>query len=242
MTINNGPGESQSEDAFLERLADIPVPAVRRLSLYLRQLEVYLGAKKTTVSSRQLGDALRVTDAQVRKDLAYFGQFGQPGVGYPVTELIGRLRRILGTDRIWNVLLVGAGHLGMALAAYGGFVGKGFQIVAVADNNPAKIGQAMPSLPGCNVQPMTDLARILQERDIRVAILAVPGGAAQIVADQLVAAGMRGLLNFAPVTLNVPREVSVVDVDLAVQLEQLSFRVSLDRTPHRTAEQVGREG
>ncbi|HYE17631.1 MAG TPA: redox-sensing transcriptional repressor Rex, partial [Tepidisphaeraceae bacterium] len=122
----------------LPRHDPIPNPAVRRLSLYLRQLETFKRKDRRTISSKQLGEALSLTDAQVRKDLAYFGQFGHPGIGYRVDDLIGQIRRILGTDKVWNVLLVGAGNLGRALAAYKGFNPKGFRLVAVFDNDPAK--------------------------------------------------------------------------------------------------------
>lgn len=224
--------------AGTERIVGVPTPAVRRLSLYLRQLEVYVSAGKATVSSKQLGKDLGVTDAQVRKDLAYFGQFGHPGVGYRVDGLIARIRRILGTDRVWNVLLVGAGHLGTALAAYRGFAGKGFQIVAVFDQDAAKVGVSIVSLPGRRVQPMSELQPTIEELDIRIAILAVPAEHAQPVADVLIASGIRGLLNFAPITLTVPAAVSVVAVDLSTQLEQLSYRVSLNRMPSRSGERA----
>ncbi|MCZ6817413.1 MAG: redox-sensing transcriptional repressor Rex [Planctomycetota bacterium] len=204
---------------------NIPVPAVRRLSLYLRQLDNLWRDDQRTISSRQLGDALKLTDAQVRKDLAYFGQFGQPGIGYNVEELIARIRGILGTDRMWNVLLVGAGHLGMALSAHRGFARKGFRVVAVFDDDKAKIGKRVPSLEGVTIQPVEEIARAVREKDIRLAIIAVPGEAAQGVTDRLLAAGVRGLLNFAPVSLDVDTAVAVSSVDLAVQLEQLSFQV-----------------
>ncbi len=204
---------------------NIPVPAVRRLSLYLRQLDNLWRDDQRTISSRQLGDALKLTDAQVRKDLAYFGQFGQPGIGYDVEELIDRIRGILGTDRMWNVLLVGAGHLGMALSAHRGFARKGFRVVAVFDDDKAKIGKRVPSLEGVTIQPVEEIARAVREKDIRLAIIAVPGEAAQGVTDRLLAAGVRGLLNFAPVSLDVDTAVAVSSVDLAVQLEQLSFQV-----------------
>lgn len=204
---------------------NIPVPAVRRLSLYLRQLDNLWRDDQRTISSRQLGDALKLTDAQVRKDLAYFGQFGQPGIGYNVEELIARIRGILGTDRMWNVLLVGAGHLGMALSAHRGFARKGFRVVAVFDDDKAKIGKRVPSLEGVTIQPVEEIARAVREKDIRLAIIAVPGEAAQGVTDRLLAAGVRGLLNFAPVSLDVDTAIAVSSVDLAVQLEQLSFQV-----------------
>src|ERR671928_931964 len=123
----------------------IPNPAVRRLSLYLRQLEAFKRKDRRTISSKQLGESLHLTDAQVRKDLAYFGQFGHPGIGYRVDDLIAQVKRILGTDKTWNVLLVGAGNLGRALMAYKGFDQKGFRLVAVFDADPGKIGKKQAS-------------------------------------------------------------------------------------------------
>src|SRR5205814_519469 len=119
----------------------IPDPAVKRLSLYLRQLEAFKRKDRRTISSKQLGESLGLTDAQVRKDLAYFGQFGHPGIGYRVDDLIGQVRKILGTDKTWNVLLIGAGNLGRALMAYKGFDAKGFRLVAVFDADAAKVGK-----------------------------------------------------------------------------------------------------
>src|SRR5476651_364156 len=119
----------------------IPNPAVRRLSLYLRQLESFKRKERRTISSKQLGESLNLTDAQVRKDLAYFGQFGHPGIGYRVDDLIGQVKHILGTDKTWNVLLIGAGNLGRALLAYKGFTAKGFNLVAIFDSDPNKIGK-----------------------------------------------------------------------------------------------------
>src|SRR5712675_1852827 len=128
--------------SFMEhpRPDSIPNPAVRRLSLYLRQLEDFKRKDRRTISSKQLGESLNLTDAQVRKDLAYFGQFGHPGIGYRVDDLIAQVKRILGTDKEWNVLLVGAGNLGRALSAYKGFNAKGFRLVAIFDADPAKTG------------------------------------------------------------------------------------------------------
>ncbi len=205
----------------------IPAPTIRRLSLYLRQLEMLWMEEKKTVSSKDLGKALRLTDSQIRKDLAYFGQFGQPGIGYDVGELISTIRHILGTDQTWNILLVGAGNLGAALSAYRGFAKKGFQLVAVFDSDPKKIGTPVPANRELKIQPLTDLNQTVRERDIRLAINAVPADAAQDVADRLVAAGIRGIFNFAPVNLDLAAEVPVSSVDLAVQLEQLSFQVRL---------------
>jgi redox-sensing transcriptional repressor len=201
----------------------IPNPAVRRLSLYLRQLETFQRKGRRTISSKQLGESLRLTDAQVRKDLAYFGQFGHPGIGYKVEDLILQVRRILGTDRVWNVLLVGAGNIGRALSAYRGFSAKGFRVVAVFDNDPGKVGRKLGAF---TIQALTDIPETVQKHSIKLAILAVPADSAQDVADQLIAAGVRGLLNFAPVSLNVPRHVALNTVDVAVQLEQLAFQAS----------------
>ena len=202
----------------------IPNPAVKRLSLYLRQLESFKRKDRRTISSKQLGESLNLTDAQVRKDLAYFGQFGHPGIGYRVDDLIGQVKRILGTDKTWNVLLVGAGNLGRALLAYRGFDQKGFRLIAVFDADPGKVGKKHG---GFVIQSLTEMAAAVQKQNIKLAMIAVPADNAQDVADQLVAAGVRGLLNFAPVSLTVPPDVALNAVDLAVQLEQLSFQVSL---------------
>jgi redox-sensing transcriptional repressor len=203
----------------------IPNPAVRRLSLYLRQLESFRRKGRRTVSSKQLGESLRLTDAQVRKDLAYFGQFGHPGIGYRVEDLIAQVKKILGTDKTWNVLLVGAGNLGRALMAYRGFDAKGFRLVAVFDSDQSKVGKKQQQFV---VQPLTELQSTIQREQIRLAMMAVPADYAQDVADQLIAAGIRGLLNFAPVSLSVPQNIALNAVDLAVQLEQLSFQVNFN--------------
>ena len=206
------------------RPESVPNPAVRRLSLYLRQLESLKRAQRSTVSSKQLGESLGLTDAQVRKDLAYFGQFGHPGIGYRVEDLIAQVKRILGTDKTWDVILVGAGNLGRALSAYRGFEAKGFRLIAVFDNDASKVGRRLGPF---SIQSLAELPDAIQKRNVKLAILAVPAEQAQEVADQLIDAGVRGLLNFAPVQITVPPHVALNAVDLAVQLEQLSFQVSL---------------
>lgn len=195
---------------------------VRRLTLYLRELEALALQREATVSSRVLGAALSLTDAQVRKDLAAFGQFGQPGVGYRVDDLIHRLRGILGTDRQWNVLLAGAGNIGRALLTYKPFETKGFRIVAVVDSDAGKIGK---SLGGVEIHDPARINPLVETHDITLGILAVPATAAQRTADALANAGVRGLLNFAPTTLQTPDDVFVNSVDLVGQMEQLAFRV-----------------
>jgi redox-sensing transcriptional repressor len=199
-----------------------PKAVVGRVSLYLRQLEAYQRQGCTTVSSSQLGDPLRIKNAQVRKDLAFFGQFGHPGVGYRIDELIDALRHILGIDRDWPLALVGLGNLGRALLKYRGFRTRGFHIVALFDNDESKIGL---SYDGLTVDPIESLRKVVAMRKVKLAILAVPADAAQRVTDLLVASGIRGILNFAPVPLSVPPHVNLVGVDLSIQLENLAYKV-----------------
>lgn len=206
----------------------VPAPAVRRLSLYLRELEAMLRRDRQTTSSMELGEKLGYTDAQVRKDLAYFGQFGHPGVGYRVDELISRIRAILGTDKTWNAVVVGAGQLGGALAAYRGFGKRGFRIVAVFDNDPEKVGRPIENVPELRIRPLDQLRQTVVEQDVQMGICAVPAEAAQQVADDLVAAGVKGILNFAPVALVVPDGFPVASVELAVHLEQLAYRINTE--------------
>jgi redox-sensing transcriptional repressor len=205
----------------------IPRPTAKRLSLYLRELEGVQEDGQQTISSKQLGAALGLTDAQVRKDLAYFGQFGHPGIGYSVQELVTNLRKILGTDRPWNALIVGAGNIGRALMPYTRFRRKGFEIVAVFDADPKVIGT---QIAGHKVRPMSDLPTLVRDRNIEIGIITVPAEGAQQVADALVAAGVKGILNFAPVRLDVNSDVSVNSVDFLLSLEQLAFQISLGVT------------
>jgi redox-sensing transcriptional repressor len=200
----------------------VPKAVVSRLSLYLRELQHLVRDGHETTSSTQLGKLLGLTDAQVRKDLAYFGQFGYPGIGYRCGELIDAIKRILGTQQPWPLAIVGLGNLGRALIGYRGFQQQGFRIVAAFDIDPSKIGKDVDGVP---VVHLNDIGRIAKERDIRLAIVAVPATAAQKVADVLVSAGIEGILNFAPVMLNLPAQVRTVGVDLAIELEQLSFAV-----------------
>jgi redox-sensing transcriptional repressor len=199
-----------------------PKAVVGRMSLYLRQLEAYQRQGHATVSSHQLGEPLSIKNAQVRKDLAFFGQFGHPGIGYRIEELIAALRHILGIDREWPLALVGMGNLGRALLRYRGFKARGFQVVALFDSDPSKIGQKQD---GMVVQSIDSLRQVVTLGKIRLALLCVPADAAQRVADLLVASGIHGILNFAPVMLSVPAHVSVVAVDLSVQLENLAYKV-----------------
>lgn len=203
-------------------LGSVPKAVVSRLSLYLRELQQLSRADQETTSSTQLGKLLGFTDAQVRKDLATFGQFGCPGVGYRCQELTAAIRRILGTTESWPVALLGVGNLGRALLGYRGFVRQGFRLVTAFDKAPSLVGQKIGEIP---IYPITDLAKQVTERKIKVVILAVPAIAAQEVADQAVAAGIDGILNFAPITLSLPEHVRSIGVDLAIEMEQLAFAV-----------------
>jgi redox-sensing transcriptional repressor len=197
---------------------------VGRLSLYLRRLEGLCRAGVTKVSSGQLGEALGVTDAQVRKDLAALGNLGHPGIGYATQELIAAIRRALGVDREWTVVLVGVGNLARALLRYRGFQQRGFRIVALFDADRSLVGQRVD---GLEVLPPERLASVVAATGAELGLLTVPSESAQAVADALVAAGIRGVLNFAPVVLRLPEGVSLVSVDLTVQLEQLAFLVQM---------------
>lgn len=204
----------------------VPKAVVSRLSLYLRELQHLVRDGQETTSSNHLGRLLGFTDAQVRKDLAYFGQFGYPGVGYRTSELIQAIRRILGTDQTWPVAIVGVGNLGRALLGYRGFAQQGFRIVAAFDVDGTKIGTP---IEGVEVYHLDRLPEIAGQLTIKLGMISVPAVAAQPVADQLVAAGIEGILNFAPVTIALPQSVSQVGVDLAIELEQLSFALVIRR-------------
>lgn len=206
----------------LEPDSNVPKAVVSRLSLYLRELQQLMRVGKETISSSKLGRRLGVTDAQVRKDFAYFGQFGYPGIGYRCEELVLEIRRILGTDRTWPVALIGCGNLGQALLGYRGFGKQGFRVEAAFDIAPELVGKTFEGLTVLNLDSMP---QVVKKLEIKLAILAVPALAANQAVDSLVEAGITGILNFAPVTLNLPKTVSVVGVDLAMELEQLAFAV-----------------
>jgi redox-sensing transcriptional repressor len=218
MAKGDPPRETNGAEPRLSRAS------VGRLSLYLRRLEGLLREGVATVSSGHLGEALGVTDAQVRKDLASLGSLGHPGIGYPTQGLIAAIRRALGIDRDWAVALVGVGNLARALLRYRGFAQRGFRVVALFDTDPGKIGQRVD---GLTIHPLEELPAVVAATKAELGLLAVPAEAAQMVADALVAAGIRGVLNFAPAVLRLPTGVSLVSVDLTVQMEQLAFLVQL---------------
>jgi redox-sensing transcriptional repressor len=204
----------------LKRVAD---STIRRLSLYLTALEEIETRGISTVSSEELAHLGGTSSAQVRKDLSVFGSFGKRGLGYSVAELIARLRGILGLGRRWRVCIIGAGKVGTALAQYAGFPERGFDIVAVYDSDPRRIGERWGNL---TVRDAADLEADARELDCDIAVLAVPATAAQRVAERVVQAGMKAILNFVPVQLSVPRDVAVRNVNMAVELEALSFALT----------------
>lgn len=211
---------SQALCAPVKRIAD---STIRRLSAYLRFLEESAERSLTTISSEELARRGGTTSAQVRKDLSFFGSFGKRGLGYSVPELTSSLREILGLKRRWNVVIVGAGKIGTALAQFHGFGQRGFRVVAVYDKDPAKIGSQWESLV---VRDVATLERDIAREDIHIAVLAVPGEEAQGAADRLVKAGVAAILNFAPTQLQVPADVSVRNVNMAMELEGLSFALA----------------
>lgn len=201
----------------------IPESTVRRLSHYLRALEELEREGCATVSSEQLAERGQTTAAQVRKDLSHFGSFGKRGLGYRVDSLHAHLRQILGVDRVWRVALVGAGRIGSALFEYPDFKTRGYDVVAVFDSDPQKVGRTWGEV---RIRPARELRATVRRLDVDLAILAVPSEAVQEVADAVVAGGVRGILNFAPSRVRVPPDVAVEDVNLVMELEALSFTIA----------------
>jgi len=204
----------------VRRIAD---STVRRLSLYLRFLEESAQRGLVTISSDELARRGGTTSAQVRKDLSFFGSFGKRGLGYSVPELTESLREILGLRREWQVIIVGAGKIGTALAQYRGFRQRGFRVVAVYDRDPRKIGTQWDALM---VRDMASIEEDIAKEQPDIAVLATPAEEAQNVVDRLVRAGIRAVLNFAPVQIQVPADVTLKNVNMAMELEGLSFALT----------------
>lgn len=198
----------------------IPDIVIGRLPIYLRALTFMAEEGQEITSSQELGDKLGISSAQIRKDLSHFGEFGKQGTGYEVTYLRDQLKRILHVDQTWPVALVGYGDLGHALASYGGFAAKGFEIAAVFENEPGKIGQ---KVAGKEVMNITQLPKVIREKNIKVAIMAVPSATAQEVADILVEAGVKAILNYAPIHIIVPPDVRVQYIDPAAHMQRMTF-------------------
>ena len=204
---------------------------IRRLSQYYRALSVLEKEEMVTVSSKELARREKLTPAQVRKDLSFFGSFGTRGLGYPVMELKSRIAAILGIDRVWRVALVGIGNIGSALVSYKEFMRQGFHIVKLFDNDQRKIGS---NHKGIIVSDIKDLVSELKDDNIELVIVAVPATVAQYIVDDCVKADIRAILNFAPVNLKVPEYVYVRNENMAMELEYLSFAMVNEHKPKRS--------
>lgn len=202
------------------KTAKISEAVVRRLPIYLRYLTHLQQVGIATVSSQQMGKTLDVNPAQIRKDLAAFGDFGKKGIGYDVHYLIEKIRQILKLDKEVHVALVGAGHLGHAISNYNAYSRDNMRIVAIFDADPSKLGKKIAGIP---IQPLEELEETVKEKQIRLAIITVPAYAAQSVADQLIASGIEGILNFAPITLRTDKDVRIDYADVTSSLQSLAF-------------------
>ncbi len=201
-------------------LREIPDIVVGRLPVYLRALSRMFHDGQQITSSKELGERLGISSAQIRKDLSHFGEFGKQGTGYQIEFLIQQLQRILKVGDEWEVALVGVGDLGHALANYNGFANRGFRITALFDNNPEVIGTAVN---GLTVLDVANLVQEVQSRNLKIAMLAVPADKAQAIAGQLVEAGIEGILNYAPINLTVPKRVRVQYIDPVIHLQRMTF-------------------
>ncbi len=199
---------------------DVPKIVVARLPVYLRDLSQLRDEGKEVTSSQELGKRLGISPAQIRKDLSHFGEFGKQGTGYNVSYLIEQLRRILHADRNWKIILVGAGDLGHAMVHYTGFRKQGLHIIGVFDNDPQKIGQRWGELTVMDASTIEDF---IQKENVKIVILAVPAKVAQQVADRLVNAGIRAILNYAPIVLHLPNGILVEYIDPVVHLQYMTY-------------------
>lgn len=206
-----------------KRMPVISKATIDRLPLYFRTLRLAQDEGIDVISSEELGRRLGITPEQIRKDLASFGQFGKKGVGYYVNELKRNVGSILGLDHHWNIAVVGIGHLGAALANYQNFVTLGFNLVALFDQDPKVIGTVQNHV---KVEDIADLPRIVHDRHVDIGIIAVPAAFAQDVADKLVASGIKGIWNFAPIKMQVPEHMHIVNEDLSVGLSRLSYHIT----------------
>jgi redox-sensing transcriptional repressor len=206
-----------------QKVRRISDSTIHRLSIYYRALLALEKEGYETISSKELAKREKLTPAQVRKDLSFFGSFGTRGLGYPVKQLMQQISEILGINRIWNVALVGVGNIGSALVSYKEFAKQGFIIKLIFDNDQRKIGS---NHKGITVSDTAEMKKLLRDNDISMIILTVPASAAQKVCDDVVASGVKAILNFAPVNLRVPDDVLLRNENMAIELEHLSFSLS----------------
>lgn len=198
----------------------IPDIIIGRLPVYLRALQRMADMGLKTTSSQELGERVGISAAQIRKDISQFGEFGKQGTGYSIEYLIDKLREILKVDRMWDVVVVGAGDVGRAIANYQGFRDRGFHVVAIFDNDKSKVGQTMG---GFKVEDTEEMVERVKTLGVKIAMLTVPVSAAQSVADQLVEAGVKAILNYAPISLNVPNHVKVQHIDPSTHLQRMTY-------------------
>ena len=203
----------------------VPEVVVSRLPQYLRVVNRLMEDGILVVSSQQLGDQLQVTPAQIRKDLSYFGRFGKQGRGYSVHDLVERLRQILGVNSYWNVAVVGVGRLGRAILNYPGFNPDGFHLVAAFDLSPEVIGE---EVGGLVVRPLEELEQVAVEKDVSIAIVAVPVSETQEVVDRLVAYGVRAILNYAPIVPHVREGIRIRNIDPVLSLQSMTYYINTD--------------
>jgi redox-sensing transcriptional repressor len=203
--------------------SDIPDIVIGRLPIYLRALVRLQAEEREITSSHELGERLGISSAQIRKDLSHFGEFGKQGTGYAVDTLANELQRILNVDREWQVALVGVGDLGRAIAHYGGFTQRGFRITQLFDSDPTKVGKRVGKLI---IRDMAEMADVLREENIRVAMIATPADHAQDVADKLMDAGVRAILNYAPIIISVRKGVRVEYIDPGIHLQRMAYYLS----------------
>jgi redox-sensing transcriptional repressor len=207
------------------KFAKIPPATIGRLSIYTRHLQELIRQGQEIISSERLATLCSVNPAQIRKDLAYFGEFGVRGVGYYVKDLLFEIRKILGLNKEWNLAIVGMGNLGTALIGHENFLKQGYRFVAAFDNDPSKLGRVLPN--GLKVCDIKDVARIKEETSMDIGVITTPPSRAQEVANRLVEAGIKGILNFAPVRINVPSGCEVEYVDFTIRLDSLTYRLSM---------------
>ena len=198
----------------------IPDIIIGRLPVYLRALQRMSDSGLKTTSSQELGELVGISAAQIRKDISQFGEFGKQGTGYSIAYLLDKLRGILKVDRIWEVALIGVGDMGRALARYQGFTNRGFQIVMIFDNDKGKVGQKIDNF---TVEDSEKMVERLKSAGIKIAMLTVPAQAAQSVADKLLQAGVKSILNYAPISLNVPNTVKVQYIDPSIHLQRMTY-------------------
>lgn len=203
----------------------VPDIIVSRLPLYLQALKHLSRDGYTTTSSQNLGESIGISAAQIRKDLSQFGEFGKQGTGYSISFLIDQIEGILHTDQVWDLALVGIGDLGSALISYQGFSDRGFNIALAFDNNPTKIGTKVGDL---EIKDSASMVKEIRESGIKIAIITVPAIYAQGIADELVKGGVRAILNYAPISLNLPSEIQVESVDPIVKLQHMTFYLNND--------------